>query len=110
MKGEEKMEGRRRKAKTQKQSCTNRKKGRNEQKEEEEEGEVGLGLCQNMTEHQRRKLTLSPLISPHVLRLSLHSFMRNTLSQPSIELFLLPPSSPPLRPLLLSSSLSHGDD
>lgn len=110
MKGEEKMEGRRRKAKTQKQSCTNRKKGRNEQKEEEEEGEVGLGLCQNMTEHQRRKLTLSPLISPHVLRLSLHSFMRNTLSQPSIELFLLPPSSPPLRPLLLPLSLSHGDD
>lgn len=51
-----------------------------------------------MTEHQRRKLTLSLLISPHVLRLSLHSFMRNTLSQPSIELFL--------RPLLLPLSLS----
>ena len=30
-----------------------------------------------------------------VLRLSLHSFMRNTLSQPSIEPFLIPPSSPP---------------
>lgn len=105
MKGEEKMEGRWRKAKTQKQSCTNRKKGRNEQKEEEEEGEVGLGLCQNTTEHQRRKLTLSPLISPHVLRLSLHSFMRNTLSQPSIELFLLLSSS--LSPSLMAMTEPH---
>lgn len=58
-----------------------------------------------MTEHQRRKLTLSPLISPHVLRLSLHSFMRNTLSQPSIELFLLLSSS--LSPSLMAMTEPH---
>lgn len=57
-----------------------------------------------MTEHQRRKLTLSLLISPHVLRLSLHSFMRNTLSQPSIELFLLPLS---LSPSLMAMTEPH---
>lgn len=58
-----------------------------------------------MTEHQRRKLTLSLLISPHVLRLSLHSFMRNTLSQPSIELFLLLSSS--LSPSLMAMTEPH---